>query len=116
MEWPELIDYLIREQTGQEKQWSIREKQTGVDRVSLGGSLASNVHGRGLRFPPIAADVESFELVDAGGKLHTCSRGENPELFSLVIGGYGLFGIIVHVTLRLVKRTKVQRVVEIIPV
>ena len=49
IEWPELIGYLIREQPGQDKQWSIREKQTGVDRVSLGGSLASNIHGRGLQ-------------------------------------------------------------------
>jgi FAD/FMN-containing dehydrogenase len=116
IEWPELIDYLIREQEGQENQWAIREKQTGVDRVSLGGSLASNIHGRGLRFPPIISDVESFVLVDAQGKLHTCSRRENPELFALAIGGYGLFGVIAQVTLRLVPRTKVERVVEVIAV
>ena len=116
IEWPELIDYLIREQADQDKQWAIREKQTGVDRVSLGGSLASNIHGRGLRFPPIISDVESFVLVDAQAKLHTCSRRENPELFALAIGGYGLVGIIAQVTLRLVPRTKVERVVEIIAV
>jgi FAD/FMN-containing dehydrogenase len=116
IEWPELIGYLIREQAGQDKQWSIREKQTGVDRVSLGGSLASNIHGRGLRFPPIISDIESFVLLDAQGKLHTCSRRENAELFALAIGGYGLFGVIVQVALRLVPRTKVERVVEIIAV
>ena len=116
IEWPELIEYLQVEQAGQKDAWAIREKQTGVDRVSLGGSLASNVHGRGLRFPPIVADVESFTLLTADGKLKQCSRNENPELFSLAIGGYGLFGIIVDVTLRLVRRTKVQRVVEIIAV
>ena len=43
----------------------------------------------------------------------TCSRGENPELFRLVVGGYGLFGIVTSVRLRLVPRTKVARVVEI---
>src|SRR5439155_6003512 len=112
IQWPELIGYLHREQTGDAKPWAIREKQTGVDRVSLGGSLASNVHGRGLKFPPIVSDVESFTLLGADGKLQTCSRHENQELFSLAIGGYGLFGIIVDVTLRLVRRTKVQRMVE----
>jgi len=116
MEWPELIEYLQVEQAVQKEAWAIREKQTGVDRVSLGGSLASNVHGRGLKFPPIVADIESFTLLTADGKLHTCSRNENQELFSLAIGGYGLFGIIVHVTLRLARRTKVQRIVEVIPV
>ena len=88
IEWPELIGYLIREQAGQDKQWSIREKQTGIDRVSLGGSLASNIHGRGLRFTPIIGDIESFVLIDAQGKLHTCNRRENMELFRLAIGGY----------------------------
>ncbi len=116
IEWPELIAFLEREQVGQSPSWAIREKQTGVDRVSLGGSLAANVHGRGLRFPPIIGDVESFVLLDAKGKLHTCSRRENRELFALAIGGYGLFGIITHVTLRLVPRTKVERVVEVIAV
>ncbi|MEX2286614.1 MAG: FAD-binding oxidoreductase [Planctomycetaceae bacterium] len=115
IEWPELIDYLHREQLEAHQPWVIREKQTGVDRVSLGGSLASNVHGRGLRFPPIVGDVESFVLIDARGMLHSCSRRENAELFALAIGGYGLFGIIAQVTLRLVPRTKVQRIVEVIP-
>ena len=59
IEWPELVGYLNREQAGQPRPWSIREKQTGVDRVSLGGSLASNIHGRGLKSPPLVADVES---------------------------------------------------------
>lgn len=116
IEWPDLIEYLLREQAGQAETWTIREKQTGVDRVSLGGSLASNVHGRGLKFPPLISDVESFTLLCADGKLQACSRTENQELFSLAIGGYGLFGIIVDVTLRLVRRTKVQRVVEVIAI
>ncbi|HVJ81376.1 MAG TPA: FAD-dependent oxidoreductase, partial [Planctomycetia bacterium] len=69
IEWPELLAELHRLQRASEKPWGIREKQTGVDRVSLGGSLASNVHGRGLRFPPIIHDVESFTLVDAKGEV-----------------------------------------------
>lgn len=116
IEWPELIEWLEREQAGKEKPWGIRQKQTGVDDVSLGGSLASNVHGRGLRFPPLIGDVESFVLIDAAGRAHTCSRRENRELFTLAIGGYGLFGVIVTVTLRLVPRTMVERVVEVIAV
>lgn len=115
-EWPEIMEYLQREQNADPQPWAIREKQTGVDRVSIGGSLSANAHGRGLRFPPIIGDVESFILVDAAGKAWNCSRKENPELFALAIGGYGLFGIIALVTLRLARRTKVERVVEIIPV
>jgi FAD/FMN-containing dehydrogenase len=116
IQWPELIDYLQHAQAGDPKPWAIREKQTGVDRVCLGGSLSSNVHGRGLRHPPIVGDVESFMLIDGDGALHTCSRSENAELFALAIGGYGLFGVIARVTLRLVPRMKVQREVEVIAV
>ena len=38
---------------------------------------------------------------------------ENSELFRLVHGGYGLFGIVTSVQLRLVPRKKVERVVEL---
>jgi FAD/FMN-containing dehydrogenase len=116
IQWPELIDYLLREQQGQTEAWGIRQKQTGVDRVTLGGSLAANIHGRGLRFPPIVGDVESFELLDASGQLHRCDRKENAELFSLAIGGYGLFGLVTQVRLRLARRQKLRRVVEKIAV
>jgi FAD/FMN-containing dehydrogenase len=58
-------------------------------------------------------DVESFKLLDAKGELFNCSRAENPELFRLAIGGYGLFGFIYSVTLRLVPRRKVERVVQV---
>jgi FAD/FMN-containing dehydrogenase len=113
IQWPALLDYLRREQDGDTGGWGIRQKQTGADRMSIGGSLAANVHGRGLAFPPLVADVESFTLVDAAGELRVCSRDENSELFRLVIGGYGLFGVIYSVRLRLMARRKLERVVEV---
>ncbi len=48
--------------------------------------------------------------------LHKCSRKENPELFGLAIGGYGLLGIVYSVELRLVPRQKVERVSKILSV
>jgi FAD/FMN-containing dehydrogenase len=114
IQWPELVDYLLKEQKGEWPQWGIVQKQTGADRLSLGGALSANVHGRGLKFRPIIQDVESFTLMDANGELFTCSRTENPELFRLTIGGYGLFGVITSVKLRLMPRTKLERTVEVI--
>src|SRR5437867_3947606 len=89
--WPELLEYLARSQAGKPRTWGIRQKQTGADRLSIGGARSANAHGRGLRFKPIVGDVESFTLVDAEAKVLTCSRKENPALFRLAIGGYGLF-------------------------
>ena len=116
IQWPTLVDYLIEEQRGRERQWGIRQKQTGADRLSLGGALAANVHGRGLTFKPIIDDVLSFTLVDAEGDVLTCDREQNAELFRLVIGGYGLFGVVASVRLRLAPRTKLRREVEILDV
>src|SRR5216117_1846769 len=114
IQWPRLIRTYLDAQANSAKQWGIAQKQTGADTFTLGGSLSSNVHGRGLAMKPLISDVESFTLVNADGKSIRCSRDENGELFRLAIGGYGLFGLISSVTLRLVPRQKLRRAVEII--
>lgn len=114
IQWPKLIRAYLDAQTNSAKQWGIAQKQTGADTFTLGGSLSSNVHGRGLSMKPLISNVESFTMINADGKSIRCSRDENYELFRLAIGGYGLFGLIDSVTLRLVPRQKLQRVVEVI--
>ena len=111
--WPALVAHLLKAQAGASRPWGIAQKQTGADRLTIGGALSANVHGRGLKMKPFVADVESFDLVDANGELRTCSRSQNAELFRLAIGGYGLFGVIANVRLRLVPRQKIRRVVEV---
>src|SRR5260221_12771456 len=109
LQWPKLLAELTAAQRGREKQWGFAQKQTGADRLTMGGCLSANVHRRGLTLPPFVGDVESFRLLDAGGGLRNCSRTENPELFGLAIGGYGLFGVLYSVTLRLLPRRKGRR-------
>ncbi|MEA2164513.1 MAG: hypothetical protein QOK37_2640 [Thermoanaerobaculia bacterium] len=113
IQWPALMQGLASMQEGSGTDWGIVQKQTGADRLTIGGALASNVHGRGLIWPPIINDVEAFTLIDQSGEALRCSRNENAELFSLAIGGYGLFGVITSVALRLMPRRRVQRIVEI---
>jgi FAD/FMN-containing dehydrogenase len=114
IQWPKLIRTYLGAQATRTKQWGIAQKQTGADTFTLGGSLSSNVHGRGLAMKPLISNVESFTLINADGKSIRCSRDENHELFRLAIGGYGLFGLIDTLTLRLVPRQRLRRVVEII--
>jgi FAD/FMN-containing dehydrogenase len=113
IEWPELIDSYLTLQSRDSDTWGIAQKQTGADRLTMAGTMAANAHGRGLKMKPFVSDVESFVLADATGTSRMCSRTENSELFRLVHGGYGLFGIVTSVQLRLVPRKKVERVVEI---
>lgn len=82
---------------------------------TVGGSLSANVHGRDPRYGPLIETVESFHLLLADGTIKHVSRTENDELFRLVIGGFGLFGVILDVDLKVVddqlyeaKTTKVH--------
>jgi FAD/FMN-containing dehydrogenase len=111
IQWPQLLDFLNREQEGPGGQWGIYQKQTGADRLSVAGALSCNAHGRGLNLKPIVDQVESFDLVNPAGEIRTCSRTQHRDLFRLAIGGYGLFGLITRVRLRLRPRLKVRRVV-----
>ena len=66
-----------------------------------------------MAFKPFINDVESLQLMNAKGDVIRCDRSTNPDLFHLVIGGYGLFGVVTLVCLRLTPRVKVRRVVKI---
>ena len=108
--WPDLIrGYFSLQQGG--PRFGIRQKQTGADRLTIGGAIAANIHGRVLTAPPFVSDIEALEVVTANGDLVRCSREQNPELFRHVVGGYGLFGVVMTATLRLVPRVKVERCV-----
>ena len=116
--WPSLMAWLERFQQTSDPcdsrvRWGIIQKQTGADRLSLGGALSCNAHGRGLTLKPIVDQVESFDILDSTGNVRTCSRRQSSDLFRLAIGGYGLFGVITKVVLRLRPRVKVERVVTL---
>lgn len=93
--WSQIIPYL------HERGYSVAVMQSNND-FSVGGTLSANAHGWQHNHPPFASTVESFRLMLADGKVVRCSRQENAELFSLVLGGYGLFGIILDVNLEVV--------------
>ena len=114
IEWPDLVDGLLRRQSNSPTAWSITSKQTGADKLTLGGAVSANAHGRKLDSGPMITGIESLTIVNSEADIIRCSRKENPELFSLVVGGYGLFGIVHSVTLRLERRHKIVRTVEVI--
>ena len=116
VKWPELVQWLRAEQEGQPDELTIIQKQTGADEMTLGGAISSNIHGRVLGRMPIVADIDAFYLTLATGHRVECSRSENSELFRSVIGGYGLFGVVDAILLRLEPRSQVVRRVREIPI
>ena len=75
---------------------------------SIGGSISVNGHGWQKNASPISSNVISFTLMKANGEIVNCSRTENQELFKLVTGGYGLFGIILDVKLKVVDNSALK--------
>lgn len=69
---------------------------------SIGGSLSVNCHGWQHNSEPIASTVDSIRIMTADGVVRRCSRHENSQLFSLALGGYGLFGVILEATLEVI--------------
>jgi FAD/FMN-containing dehydrogenase len=112
--WPALIEYLRNAQRNNPPvTWTIAQKQTGCDQLTIGGAISANAHGRGLKMTPLIGDLENVTVALVDGSIVKCSRVENRELFNLVVGGYGLLGVIVRATLRLVPRTLLRRSVEL---
>lgn len=69
---------------------------------TIGGTLSANAHGRDLSGSSVVESVQSFRLLLADGKVVTVSRTQHPDLFRLALGGYGMFGVILDVTLQVV--------------
>jgi len=69
---------------------------------TVGGSLSVNCHGWHTDSEPIAGTVRSLRLLTADGQVVACGPGENPELFRLALGGYGMFGVILEADLAVV--------------
>jgi len=66
---------------------------------SVGGSLSVNAHGKDPRYGSLIESVNYLKMVTAHGKEILCDKTQNKDLFSAVIGGYGLLGIITEVNL-----------------
>lgn len=87
---------------------SVQVMQSNSD-FSVGGSLSVNCHGWQPSSPPIAATVSSLRVMLADGSIRTASREHDSELFSLVLGGYGLFGIVLEARLRVTRNQLLSR-------
>lgn len=81
----------------------------------VAATLSVNAHGWPVPFGPFGATVRSFRLMLASGELVTCSAAENAELFGLVMGGYGLFGVVTDLDVAMVDNQLLKVTNELMP-
>ena len=65
--------------------------------------IANNVHGKNTHKNKIGFYVKEIKLLGLNKKILKCSKKKNKKAFSLTIGGFGLTGIILTVSLQLKK-------------
>ncbi|MEM6348969.1 MAG: FAD-binding oxidoreductase [Bacteroidota bacterium] len=74
----------------------------GTKFVSLGGAVAADVHGKNHHSEgSIAAYLLGLTLLLPSGERLVCSSSDNREIFHATIGGMGLTGLILDVSLQL---------------
>lgn len=76
----------------------------GTRQVTIGGMIASDVHGKNHHVAGSFCDhVDWFDLDLGDGRVERCSPTQNTDLFAATCGGMGLTGIIVRASFRMLK-------------
>lgn len=84
----------------------------GTKFVSIGGAIASDVHGKNHHRDGCFSEyVSSLDLLLGTGEIVTCSRTRHADLFHATCGGMGLTGIILEASIRLkpVRSTLIEQ-------
>jgi decaprenylphospho-beta-D-ribofuranose 2-oxidase len=76
----------------------------GYPLITVGGCVAADVHGKNPYKDGTFSDwVRQLTVFHPQRGYQSCSPEENPELFAMTCGGYGLTGVITDVTLQLAE-------------
>ncbi len=88
--------------------------QSNAD-FGVASTFCVNAHGWPVTFGPAGSTTRSLKMVLANGEHVICSRQENQELFNLVMGGYGLFGVITELEMDMVPNSRLTPTYEELP-
>jgi FAD/FMN-containing dehydrogenase len=74
----------------------------GTQLVTVGGAIASDVHGKNHHLMGSFGDhVRDLRLLRTDGQVISCGPEEQPQWFRATVGGIGLTGVITHASIQL---------------
>lgn len=74
----------------------------GTSKPTIGGCAGMNVHGKNAwKAGTIGDHIRDFEMLLPDGRIVSCSRENDEDLFKAAIGGFGMLGILTSITLQL---------------
>ena len=77
---------------------------SGTQHVTIGGAIASDIHGKNHHKDGSFCDhINEIEVLLANGKIIKCSKDKNKKLFISTCGGMGLTGIILSAKISLLE-------------
>ena len=83
--------------------WALGSCPGGMG-VTVGGAVSNNVHGKdSWKVGNFGDQVVSLKLLTSAGDIIEVDREKPPFLFNAIVGGMGLLGILVEITLQLKK-------------
>jgi FAD/FMN-containing dehydrogenase len=78
----------------------------------VAATFSVNAHGWPVAFGPMGSTVQAVEMVLPNEELVRATRDEDPELFALAMGGYGLIGAITSLEVEMVPNTILEPTFE----
>jgi L-gulonolactone oxidase len=84
------------------------ENQGDIDLQTLAGAIATGTHGTGLRLGNISSKIVGLRLALASGDVVSLSPASEPRLFDAAVVSLGALGVILDVTIALVKRYRLH--------
>ena len=81
----------------------------------VAATFCVNAHGWPAPMGPMGSTVRSLRLMLPSGEVVTASRTENPDLFAMTMGGYGLTGAILSLEMEVVPNTRLEPTFEVMP-
>lgn len=81
---------------------------------SVGGSIGTNIHGWDYKSGMISNTIQSMDIITPTGEFKTLTPDD--DLFHQITSGFGLFGIIYRVNLKLADNENLQRQTVDVPI